>query len=104
MTFRSPDPTSRPRPPPARRHAALAAQKPAAAPPSRRPGWRWSSPSTASRCRASLSYRPWYVAGLKRLLDEGHVEANANYRHINTETGPGHASLGTGSRHASTAS
>jgi hypothetical protein len=44
-----------------------------------------------------LSYRPWYEAGLKRLLDEGHVEMNANYRHINTETGPGHASLGTGS-------
>ena len=43
-----------------------------------------------------LAYRPWYVAGLKRLLDEGHVEAEARYRHLNTETGPGHASLGTG--------
>ena len=43
-----------------------------------------------------LSYRPWFVAGLKRLLDEGHVEAEARYRHLNTETGPGHASLGTG--------
>jgi hypothetical protein len=41
-------------------------------------------------------YRPWYVAGLKRLLDESQVEANARYRHINTETGPGHASLSTG--------
>lgn len=41
-------------------------------------------------------YRPWYVAGLKRLLDEGHVERAARYRHLNTETGPGHASLGTG--------
>jgi hypothetical protein len=43
-----------------------------------------------------MSYRPWFVAGLKRLLDEGHVETNAKYRHLNTETGPGHASLGTG--------
>ncbi|MFI5180523.1 MAG: alkaline phosphatase family protein [Thermoanaerobaculia bacterium] len=43
-----------------------------------------------------LAWRPWYVAGLKRLLDEGHVEAEARYRHLNTETGPGHASLGTG--------
>ncbi|HUM00726.1 MAG TPA: alkaline phosphatase family protein [Thermoanaerobaculia bacterium] len=43
-----------------------------------------------------LSYRAWFVAGLKRLLDEGQVETNATYRHINTETGPGHASLGTG--------
>ena len=43
-----------------------------------------------------LKYRPWYVAGLKRLLDEGHVETKNRYRHINTETGPGHASLGTG--------
>ncbi|MGE5344876.1 MAG: alkaline phosphatase family protein [Acidithiobacillales bacterium] len=43
-----------------------------------------------------LSYRPWYTAGLKRLLDEGRIETNAFYRHLNTETGPGHASLGTG--------
>lgn len=43
-----------------------------------------------------LKYRPWYVGGLKRLLDEGHVESKTRYRHINTETGPGHASLGTG--------
>jgi hypothetical protein len=41
-------------------------------------------------------YRPWYVAGLKRLLDEGQVESLARYRHINTETGPGHAALSTG--------
>ena len=41
-------------------------------------------------------YRPWFVAGLKRLLDEGHVERAARYQHLNTETGPGHASLGTG--------
>jgi hypothetical protein len=43
-----------------------------------------------------LRYRPWYVAGLKRLLDEGQIETKDRYRHINTETGPGHASLGTG--------
>src|SRR5262245_21737800 len=41
-------------------------------------------------------YRPWYVAGLKRLLDESRLEANAHYRHLNTETGPGHSSLSTG--------
>jgi len=43
-----------------------------------------------------LKYRPWYGAGLKRLLDEGHIETKSRFRHINTETGPGHASLGTG--------
>jgi hypothetical protein len=42
------------------------------------------------------AYRPWYVAGLKRLLDEGQVEAGARYRHLNTETSPGHAALSTG--------
>ena len=41
-------------------------------------------------------YRPWFVAGLKRLLDEGYVERAARYQHLNTETGPGHAALGTG--------
>jgi arylsulfatase A-like enzyme len=41
-------------------------------------------------------YRPWYVAGLKRLLEESQVYANARYRHLNTETGPGHSSLSTG--------
>jgi len=41
-------------------------------------------------------YRPWFVAGLKRLLDEGAVFTNSNYTHINTETAPGHASIGTG--------
>jgi len=41
-------------------------------------------------------YRPLYTAGLKRLLDEGLVATNARYRHLNTETGPGHASLATG--------
>ncbi len=42
------------------------------------------------------SYRPWYEAGFKRLLAEAQVETSCFYRHINTETGPGHASLGTG--------
>jgi hypothetical protein len=42
------------------------------------------------------AYRPWFVAGLKRLLDEGQVETACRYRHLNTETGPGHSSLSTG--------
>ncbi len=42
------------------------------------------------------SYRPYFTAGLKRLFDEGRVEAQCRYLHINTETGPGHAALGTG--------
>ena len=42
------------------------------------------------------SYRPLYTSGLKRLLDEGFVLRAARYQHLNTETGPGHASLGTG--------
>jgi len=41
-------------------------------------------------------YRPLYVAGLKRLLDESQLETGARYRHLNTETGPGHSSLSTG--------
>ena len=41
-------------------------------------------------------YRPLYTAGLKRLLNEGFIERGARYQHLNTETGPGHASLGTG--------
>ncbi|MEO6325888.1 MAG: alkaline phosphatase family protein [Thermoanaerobaculia bacterium] len=44
-----------------------------------------------------ISYRPWYTAGLKRLLGEGFKETAARYQHLNTETGPGHAALGTGS-------
>ena len=51
-----------------------------------------------------LFYRPWYVAGLKRLLDEGLVMRKTFYKHFNTETGPGHASLGTGAPRASRAS
>ncbi len=41
-------------------------------------------------------YRPWYTSGLKRLLDEGRIEAATHYAHLNTETGPGHSSLSTG--------
>ena len=41
-------------------------------------------------------YRPWYVGGFKRLLEEGLVETSCRYRHLNTETGPGHSSLSTG--------
>lgn len=43
-------------------------------------------------------YEPWFQAdgGLKRLLNEGMVFTNTNYAHLNTETCPGHASLGTG--------
>ncbi len=41
-------------------------------------------------------YRPYFTEGLRRLLDEGHVEQESRYRHLNTETAPGHAALGTG--------
>jgi predicted AlkP superfamily pyrophosphatase or phosphodiesterase len=41
-------------------------------------------------------YRPWFTAGLARLLAEGQVETACRYRHLNTETAPGHASLSTG--------
>lgn len=41
-------------------------------------------------------YQPWFVNGLKRLFTEGQVETATHYAHLNTETGPGHASLGTG--------
>ena len=42
------------------------------------------------------SRRPWFTAGLKRLLDEGEVATACRYDHLNTETGPGHASIATG--------
>jgi len=42
------------------------------------------------------SLRPWFTAGLKRLLDEGAVATQCRYGHLNTETAPGHASLATG--------
>ena len=40
--------------------------------------------------------RPWFTAGLKRLIDEGAVATQCRYGHLNTETAPGHASLSTG--------
>lgn len=42
------------------------------------------------------SFRPYLEGGLKRLLDEGQVESECRYQHLNTETGPGHSSLGAG--------
>ncbi len=42
------------------------------------------------------SFRPYFEDGFKRLLDEGRVESACRYRHLNTETGPGHSSLGAG--------
>ena len=41
-------------------------------------------------------FRPLYTAGLKRLVEEGAVFTNANYRHACTETGPGHSVLLSG--------
>jgi predicted AlkP superfamily pyrophosphatase or phosphodiesterase len=41
-----------------------------------------------------------YKGGVRRLLDQGAVFANAKYRHANTETGPGHSVILSG-RHAS---
>jgi predicted AlkP superfamily pyrophosphatase or phosphodiesterase len=40
--------------------------------------------------------RPWLTSGLKRLLDDGAVLTGCRYGHLNTETGPGHASIATG--------
>jgi predicted AlkP superfamily pyrophosphatase or phosphodiesterase len=42
-------------------------------------------------------FAPLYKSGLKTLIDRGAVFSNAKYRHANTETGPGHAVLLTGS-------
>jgi predicted AlkP superfamily pyrophosphatase or phosphodiesterase len=41
-------------------------------------------------------FAPLYRGGFKRLLERGAVFSNANYRHGNTETGPGHAVLLSG--------
>src|SRR5262245_24171905 len=41
-----------------------------------------------------------YKGGFRRLLDQGAIFTNANYRHANTETGPGHAVILSG-RHSS---
>ena len=42
------------------------------------------------------AWRPWFTSGLKRLLDEGAVASECRYPHLNTVTGPGHASVATG--------
>ena len=43
------------------------------------------------------TWRPWLTAGIGRLLAEGAVASACRYEQLNTETGPGHASLLTGS-------
>jgi len=75
---------------------AQAARKEASAPPVRSPKLAVLVSVDGLQMKRLLDYRPYFVAGLKRLLDEGYVERNAHYAHLNTETGPGHASLGTG--------
>jgi arylsulfatase A-like enzyme len=42
------------------------------------------------------AWRPWFTSGLKRILDEGAVATECRFAHLDTETGPGHASLATG--------
>ena len=42
------------------------------------------------------AWRPWFKAGLARLLDDGAVATECRYEHLNTMTAPGHASLSTG--------
>lgn len=73
-----------------------AARRDASAPPARSPRLAVLVSVDGLQTKRLLDYRPHFVAGLKRLLDEGHVERNAHFAHLNTETGPGHASLGTG--------
>lgn len=75
---------------------AQAARREASAPPARSPRLAVLVSVDGLQMKRLLDYRPYFVAGLKQLLDEGHVEKNAHYAHLNTETGPGHASLGTG--------
>ncbi len=42
-------------------------------------------------------FRPWFDRdGFNRFLEHGAVYVRANHRHSNTETAPGHASIGTG--------
>ncbi len=75
---------------------AQAARREAATPPRGTPRLSVLVSVDGLQMKRLLDYRPYFVAGLKRLLDEAHVERNAHYEHLNTETGPGHASLGTG--------
>jgi hypothetical protein len=41
-------------------------------------------------------FAPLFREGFKRLREDGAVFSNARYRHASTETGPGHAVLGSG--------
>jgi hypothetical protein len=75
---------------------AQVARRDASTPPARSPKLAVLVSIDGLQMKRLLDYRPHFVAGLKRLLDEGHVERNTHYAHLNTETGPGHASLGTG--------
>lgn len=75
---------------------AQAARREASAPPARAPKLAVVVSVDGLQMKRLLDYRSYFVAGLKRLLDEAHVETRAHYAHLNTETGPGHASLGTG--------
>jgi hypothetical protein len=75
---------------------AQAARREVSAPPAGSPRLAVLVSVDGLQMKRLLDYRPYFVAGLKQLLDEGHVERNVHYAHLNTETGPGHASLGTG--------
>ena len=76
--------------------AVLAAAAAAAAPPAPAPGLAVIVVVDGLSWARFEHDRPLYVAGFKRLFDEGLVVPDCRYRHINTETGPGHASLATG--------
>ena len=75
---------------------AQAARREASAPPARSPRLAVLVSVDGLQMKRLLDYRAYFVAGLKRLLEESRVERNVHYAHLNTETGPGHASLGTG--------
>ncbi|MRR12799.1 alkaline phosphatase family protein, partial [bacterium] len=63
---------------------AQAARKDASRPPVRSPKLAVLVSVDGLQMKRLLDYRPYFVAGLKRLLDEGHVERNAHYAHLNT--------------------
>ena len=68
---------------------AQAARKQASTPPAQSPKLAVLVSVDGLQMKRLLDYRPYFVAGLKRLLDEGHVERNVHYAHLNTETEPG---------------
>ena len=78
--------------------AAFAAPAPPAASPAgpRLPGLAVIVSIDGLNWNRLADYRPYFTGGLRRLLDEGYVEQESRYRHLNTETAPGHAALGTG--------